>query len=190
MAVGVEGLSGDQQADRRVHGGPEKAIHHFPADNLALLAQGFPELAAQFVPGSMGENISTLGWSEAEVCIGDIFRLGTALVQLSQPRSPCWKIDARHGVEGITHYVHEHGIAGWYYRVLETGFVAAGDAIELVQRNPAPVTLREYWAIARDHRPQRAQLLHVIETPGLAPVIRERLRQRLSWLSENGGLRN
>ncbi|HWU67605.1 MAG TPA: MOSC domain-containing protein [Stenotrophobium sp.] len=188
VAVGTEGLAGDQQADRRVHGGPEKAVHHFPAENLARLALAFPAQAAQFIPGGMGENISTRGWTEAEVCIGDVYRLGSARIQLSQPRSPCWKIDARHGAEGITEYVHEHGIAGWYYRVLTAGVVAAGDDLELLERNPAPVSLSEYWKLLHTHRPTAAALLRVIDTPGLAPSIRERLCQRLQWLRENGAL--
>ncbi|MGH8461923.1 MAG: MOSC domain-containing protein [Stenotrophobium sp.] len=184
--VGPLGLQGDQQADLRVHGGPEKAVHHFPAHNLARLAQAFPGQAAQFVAGSMGENISTAEWDESTVCIGDEFRMGTARVQLSQPRSPCWKIDARHAVEGITLHVHTHGIAGWYYRVLEEGAVAAGDSLELLRRNPAPVTLRQYWDLIHTHRPGAEQLQRVMDTPGLAPAIRARLQQRLQWLRNNG----
>ncbi len=91
------GLLGDVQADRRVHGGPEKALHHYAAENYARLADAFPECAAAFLPGSIGENISTRGWLEGAICIGGIFRIGAALVQVSQPRSPCWKINHNPG---------------------------------------------------------------------------------------------
>lgn len=182
VTVGYEGLTGDAQADRRVHGGPEKALHHYPADNLDRLRERFPEHAVQFIPGSMGENLSTLGWDEAVVCIGDVFRLGTARVQLSQPRSPCWKIEARHGLEGITRFIAEQGIAGWYYRVLEPGRVAAGDGIELVERNPDPVSLREFWSTLAEHRPQAGALQRILDTPGLSSQLQSRLRLRLEWL--------
>jgi MOSC domain-containing protein YiiM len=185
VAVGTEGLAGDQQADRRVHGGPEKAVHHFPAENLARLALAFPAQAAQFIPGGMGENISTRGWTEAEVCIGDVYRLGSARIQLSQPRSPCWKIDARHGAEGITEYVHEHGIAGWYYRVLAPGRARAGERLTLIERNADPVTLRDYWNLRDTPRPPLGDLQRLIDTPGLAPDKRESWRQRLDWLRNN-----
>src|SRR3546814_17621492 len=74
VEIGFEGIVSDAQADRRVHGGPEKALHHFPARNYALLAPRFPEIAAQFLPGSIGENFSTDEWHEEEVCIGDGLR--------------------------------------------------------------------------------------------------------------------
>jgi MOSC domain-containing protein YiiM len=175
-------LTGDVQADRRVHGGPEKAVHQYPVANLLRLRQRFPEIAAQFVPGSMGENISTPDWDESGVCIGDVFRLGSARVQLNQPRTPCWKIDARHGHEGITRFIAEEGIAGWYYRVLEPGRVVAGDSLELLERNADAISLREFWTLNHTHRPAPAALARLISTRGLNPDWRGRLQARLDWL--------
>src|SRR3546814_10025695 len=83
------------------------------SDLYALFAPRFPEIAAQFVPGSIGENFSTDEWTEEEVCIGDVYALGSARIQLNQPRSPCWKIDARYGVDGLTQFVADQGVAGW-----------------------------------------------------------------------------
>src|SRR3546814_1529734 len=80
VEIGYEGIVSDAQADRRVHGGPEKALHHFPGRNYALFAPRFPEIAAQFVPGSIGENFSTDEWTEEEVCIGDVYALGSAQI--------------------------------------------------------------------------------------------------------------
>jgi MOSC domain-containing protein YiiM len=182
VQIGPEGLIGDVQADRRVHGGPEKAIHQFPVGNLQKLALRFPEIAQQFVPGCMGENISTPEWDESDVCIGDVFRLGTARVQLNQPRTPCWKIDARHGIEGITRYVAENGIAGWYYRVLDNGVVAAGDVLELIERHDDAISLREFSNLILDHRPPLDALARLISTPGLNPNWRGKLQARWEWL--------
>ena len=182
-----EGFVGDAQADRRVHGGPEKAVHHYAAENFARLAAAFPALAAQLLPGSIGENLSTHGWSEESVCIGDIFRLGTARVQVSQPRSPCWKIDHKFATEGMARFIAEQGIAGWYYRVLEEGEAAVGDAFELLER-PAPrATLARLWRAGLAHRPDAAELAELATAPGLAEGWVRKLGERADWLRKHGG---
>ena len=119
--IGPEGFSGDAQADRRVHGGPEKAVHLYPAAHYTRLAERFPEAAAQLQPGSLGENISSSTLDETRVRIGDIFRLGEARLQVCQPRSPCWKIDDRFGCAGMAAYIAEQRLTGWYFRVLQPG---------------------------------------------------------------------
>ncbi len=184
--VGAEGLDGDVQADRRVHGGPEKAVHQFPADNYARLKQAVPELAERFVPGAIGENISTAGYAEADVCIGDVYALGTARIQLCQPRTPCWKIDARFGVEGLAKTIQVAGVSGWYYRVLEEGEVAVGDEWRLLERNPEPFSVERFWQIAHTLRPDLDELVRLAATPGLATQRQQRIRDRLAWLQENG----
>ncbi|MBI2313052.1 MAG: MOSC domain-containing protein [Betaproteobacteria bacterium] len=185
MRVTRLGLDGDHQADLRVHGGPEKAVHHFPAENYEVLANLVPERASEFVPGSIGENLSTRGWTEPRVCIGDVFEAGSCRVQVSQPRTPCWKIDHRFRHPQVSRLVAEHGIAGWYYRVLEEGEVGPGDALELVDRNPDPVSLRELWSVSREHRPEQAALSRIAATPGLSPGWKARLERRLEWLKAN-----
>lgn len=185
VEIGFEGIVTDKQADRRVHGGPEKALHHFPARNYALFAPRFTEIAAQFVPGSIGENLSTDEWREEDVCIGDVYTLGSARIQLNQPRSPCWKIDARYGVDGLTRFVAEHGVAGWYYRVLTPGRCRAGDVLALIERAADPVSLREYWTLRSAHRPDEGALQRLIDAPGLAPDKRESWQQRRDWLRDN-----
>lgn len=180
-----EGFAGDHQADRRVHGGPEKAVHHYPAANYRRLARQFPGLADALVVGSIGENISTAEGDEESVHIGDIYRLGTALVQVSQPRTPCWKIDARYGLEGLTQYIADSGLAGWYYRVLEPGRVAPGDAWTLAERPTGSVGLAALHALWRQHRPDHEELARLAEAPALDPTWRKKLRDRLAWLRAN-----
>jgi MOSC domain-containing protein YiiM len=183
--LGAEGLEGDEQADRSVHGGPDKALHHYPAEHYAVLAAAFPESAARFVPGSIGENVSTAGWTEESVCVGDVFRIGEARVQVTQPRSPCWKINRRYGLDNALQFVAERGITGWYCRVLGAGRIAAGDAFELLERNADPVTLRHLWQVTRSHRPQAEELSRLAWTPGLSESWAGKLRQRLEWLRQN-----
>jgi MOSC domain-containing protein YiiM len=187
VGIGWEGIEGDKQADRRFHGGSEKALHHFPLQSHRRLAQQFPQVAAQFGAGAIGENISTEGLDERGACVGDVFALGGARIQLNQPRTPCWKIDARFGAEGISRYVAEQGMAGWYYRVLAPGEVQTGDELQLLQRNPDPVSLAEFWDTIHAHRPPREQLLRIAETPGLNAYWRTRLLERADWLERNPG---
>jgi MOSC domain-containing protein YiiM len=115
----------------------------FPQEHHAALARAFPD-ARHLVPGGLGENLSTAGITEETACIGDIFALGSVRLQIAQPRTPCWKIDARCGVEGVAAHVAEHGIAGWYFRVLEPGECAAGDALIHLERAPAAVSLARF----------------------------------------------
>lgn len=133
------GLGGDHQGDTRHHGGPEKALHHYPREHYAAwLEDGI----AADAPG-FGENISTLGMSEADICIGDIYRLGGSVIQVSQGRQPCWRLNARFGRDDMAFLVQKSGRTGWYYRVLEEGTVSPGDMLLLTQR-PQP-----QWPLAR-----------------------------------------
>ena len=183
--LGKEGLAGDAQADRRVHGGPEKAFHQYPVGHYEKLAAAFPEAAALLVPGSIGENLSEPGWDETNVCIGDVFRLGDARIQVSQPRSPCWKIDRRYGAEGMAQHIAEHGLTGWYYRVLEEGEVAAGCVFELIERPAPETTLARVWQLHRTHRPALAELEALARTPGLSPNWVKKVSERIDWLRSN-----
>lgn len=166
--LGIEGLSGDAQADRRVHGGPDKALHQYPVAHYARLAAAFPATRDLLVPGSIGENLSVPGWDETNICIGDTFRLGDTVIQVSQPRNPCWKIDHRYGVKGMAKLIDEEGITGWYFRVIEEGSVEPGCSFELIDRMTPEVTVQALLVIWYEHRPEPEQLERLAATPGLA----------------------
>jgi MOSC domain-containing protein YiiM len=134
VAVGRLGLAGDEQADRSVHGGIDKAIHHYPADHYDWWRGQLGAVPLLGAAGAFGENISTTGLDENSVCLGDRFRLGSALVEVTQARQPCWKLDHRFGAKGVMAAVVQTRRSGWYYRVLEPGTVRAGDDLELVER--------------------------------------------------------
>lgn len=141
LTLSHTGFDRDRQADLRVHGGADKAIHHYPADHYENWQEELnrPDL----VPGSFGENISTKGLVESNVCIGDVFRLGETLVQVSQGRQPCWKLNAHTGEERMAYHFQKTTRTGWYYRVLETGEAQVGDEMHLVER-PCP-----NWSVAK-----------------------------------------
>lgn len=182
-----DGLAGDLQADRRVHGGPEKAVHQFAVANYRRLAEQFPEIAGRFVAGSIGENISADGFDEDTVCVGDVFRLGSVRLQISQPRSPCWKIDHAYTHGGLAQAIARTGRTGWYYRVLEEGTASAGDELILLDRLPNAVTLADLWSVWQRHRPELASLHRLSEAPGLASLWRKRLYDRWLWLRKQAG---
>ncbi|OON63525.1 MOSC domain-containing protein [Massilia sp. KIM] len=137
------GLEGDEQGDRVYHGGPDKALHHYAAEHYVLWRQWVPGSAVALGPGAFGENISTHGMSEREVHVGDVFRAGATLLQVTQARQPCFKLNLRLGAHGVARRMQDSGRTGWYYRVLREGWLAAGDVLELVDR-PQPD-----WPLAR-----------------------------------------
>ena len=184
VLVGRNGLAGDVQADRRVHGGPEKAVHQYPVRNYALLTEAFPEVGSLLVPGALGENLSVAGWDEANVCIGDIFRLGEAIIQVSQPRTPCWKIDSRFGVEGMTRYIDRSGLAGWYFRVIEEGITGPEGEFSLIERGVHEVTVERLLATWREHRPAAEILETIASIPALSANWVKKLRDRAERLKK------
>lgn len=136
------GLAKDSQADLEAHGGTEKALHHYPSDHYAAWAAELGD-NIRFQAGGFGENVSTQGLTEEDVCIGDVFSIGAARVQISQGRQPCWKLSAHTGEDRMAYLVRKSLRTGWYYRVLEEGDVASGDALTLVDRAPKGHTVKE-----------------------------------------------
>jgi MOSC domain-containing protein YiiM len=133
-------LDGNQQADTKNHGTPSQAVllyavEHYPAWQVEL---GKPEIG----PGGFGENFTLEGLSEHTACIGDIYALGEARIQVTGPRYPCWKIERRWGIAGLTARVAESGRTGWYCRVLQEGLIEPGMPVILVER---PYS---HWSVA------------------------------------------
>ena len=185
LELGPEGFIGDEQADRRVHGGPEKAVHLYPARHYAKLAERFPDAAPQLVIGSLGENISTAELDENDVRIGDIWRLGSAELQICQPRNPCWKIDERFASDGMAAFIAEHRLTGWYWRVVKSGQVAPDDALELLQAAEGSFTLAEAMLCWQAHRPALADLEKLAASPGIAKNWQQKIVSRVEWLRKN-----
>ncbi|WP_425309228.1 MOSC domain-containing protein [Ammonicoccus fulvus] len=120
--------------------------------------------------------------TEAEVCLGDVFRIGTVLIQVNQPRRPCWKIDNRLDSPGLNRVIVELGCPGWYARVLHPGTLAAGDEIVCDDRPAPELTLTRLLAADRDHRPDPEELGLLAAAPGLNSDWVERLERRAQWL--------
>lgn len=186
--VTFQGIEGDEHGDLRVHGGPEKAVHHYAAEHYARLAQAFPESACALIPGSLGENISARHLCERNVHLGDVFRVGSSLLQVSQPRSPCWKINHRFDADRMSMYVAQERITGWYYRVIEPGVIQAGDCVVLQDRQTDRFSIDQFWQVQLTHRPSIEDLIELIAIPGLAQDWKRRLDERVKWLQQQASL--
>ncbi len=139
--LGSTNVEGDCQADLENHGGPDKAVLLYAAAHYPLWRSELGDPALPY--GAFGENFTIDGLTEEIVCIGDVFAVGQARIQVSQPRQPCWKIERRWNRPGLTRQVQRTGRTGWYARVLDEGAVEAGLSIELLER-PHPE-----WTVAR-----------------------------------------
>lgn len=138
--LGKTNLEGDAQADLRHHGGPDKAVCVYPEEHYRFWRG---ELGRDFSPADFGENFTTRGALEGDVFIGAIYRAGSATVQVTQPRQPCWKLAKRWDIKTLPLHVQETGRTGWYLRVLDEGEVHAGAELELLER------VQEDWSVAR-----------------------------------------
>jgi MOSC domain-containing protein YiiM len=146
VEVGPLGLAGDEQADLSVHGGPDKAVYACSLGNYAAWKAAFPQYEALLVPGGLGENLTIDGIAEDDVCIGDHVRIGTCVLQVSQPRQPCFKFALRFEDVAMPRAMVKNGMSGWYYRVLEPGSLKAGDELRLLKRP------HHEWTIERPNR--------------------------------------
>lgn len=180
VLVTRQGLVGDAQADRRHHGGVDKALHHYPAEHYQVWRAALPARAARFVPGGFGENLVTRGLCEADVCLGDVFQLGSARVQISQGRQPCAKLNLRFELPDMIERVKANGLTGWYYRVLEEGETGAGDDLCLRERPHPNWPLTRVWRVLFGASADRAALAELAGSPVLAESWRQRAVARLA----------
>ncbi len=177
------GLKGDEQADQSAHGGADRALHLYPPQHYKVWRAEFPRDAQKFEPGTFGENISTPGWSEESVCIGDEFRIGTAIVAVSEPRIPCSKLNHRFGIPTLVKRVHDTGLTGWFFRVLQPGNIQLGDPYPRVRRDPSNLTLKMVWDVYRVPHPDLDVLRAVRDHPALAATWKRLLDCRLDRLA-------
>ncbi|TBU92916.1 MOSC domain-containing protein [Phytopseudomonas dryadis] len=173
-----QGLGSDEQGDLRFHGGPERALHHYPAEHYAYWNERYPQVAWQ-APG-FGENLSSLGLDERQVCIGDVFRWGDTLLQVSQPRSPCYRLSRRWGMEHFPREVQDSGRCGWFYRVLKPGFASVENAFELVERRYPSLSVAQALVYFFHEPLERSGLQQLQQCPALSARWRDQAARRLA----------
>jgi len=170
-------LDGDEQADLHVHGGPDKAVCVYPVDHYPWWreALNLPEIE----PGAFGENFCVTGQSEADVCVGDRYEVGEALVEVSQPRTPCWKLGRRWGVPKLAKAVITSGWTGWYLRVIREGTVRARLPLILTARPFPEWTIETVLQLAFEDDVPRDQARRLASCDALPQGWRRLLTRRL-----------
>ena len=178
VQVDALGLQSDEQADLRVHGGFEKAVYGYAAAHYPAWRAELPDHAAQFGNGAMGENLVIEGMDETTLCVGDIHQIGSATLQVCQPRQPCFKLALHFGDKLLPRAMIRSGRAGWYYRVLKSGRISAGEPVILQERPNPNFAFARLVAIISHGGATRTELLQMAQMPGLAS-------QWQSWAQES-----
>ncbi len=176
VQIGWQGFVGDAVADRIHHGGLDKAIHLYPQDHYGWWRDAKPGHALLDAPGAFGENIASRGLTEETMFLGDRYTLGTAIVEVSHGRQPCWKLDHRFGARDVMATIVRTARCGIYFRVVQEGEAQAGTRMDLIER-PLPE-----WSIDRvfrlliggGHKGDRAAVRALADQPLLADAWRER----------------
>ena len=174
-------LCGDRQADLSVHGGPYKAVYGYPSEHYPYWREQLPQ--ADLAWGAFGENLTTEGLFEDSLYIGDQLRIGSALLMVTQPRVPCYKITIRFDRDDMIKRFIESNTSGFYFSVIEEGRLAAGDKIEITHRDPAKVSVADinhlYYGTARHGTTNAHDLLtRAVNLEALPESWRDHLRQR------------
>jgi MOSC domain-containing protein YiiM len=179
VEVTTLGLAGDEQADLAVHGGPEKAVYGYAMRHYPTWRVEHPEHARVLIPGGFGENLTIDGLAEDEVFVGDVHRIGSALLQVCQPRQPCFKLALHFGDKRLPKAMVKSGRAGWYYRVLEAGLLGAGEEVELVARPQPGFPLSRLIGIINHGEATSAEITAIAAMPEVASGLRRLAEDRL-----------
>jgi MOSC domain-containing protein YiiM len=180
VSVTPLGISGDEQADLAVHGGPEKAVYAYSSANYGIWRDEYPRHTATLVPGGFGENLCIQGLEESQICTGDVHRIGSCRLQVCQPRQPCFKLALRFDDKFIPKAMIRTGRAGWYYRVLEPGEIAVGDAVQLEERPNPDFPFSRLIELISFGKATAAELKRLKDMPGLAGDWRRRASEALA----------
>lgn len=168
LHIEIDGAVEDEQGNKKLHGGPEMAMHQYSQENYKKLQKQFPTVAQKLVVGSIGENISAGQMNDNNVFIGDTYRIGTVVLQVNSPRAPCVKINQRYGIKNMDLFIAEQGITGWYYRVIETGFMQIGDTITLEHRLQKTKSINDIMRLVRSKDACNTEKIDASAIKGLA----------------------
>jgi MOSC domain-containing protein YiiM len=173
------GLEGDCQMDLENHGGEDKAIYVYTAENHAFWER---ELGQCLPFGQWGENFSVIGLPDETVCIGDVFAVGSLRLQVTQPRVPCFKLGVKMGDPGFVGRFHHSGRVGFYLRVLESGTVSAPMDIHVLDHDPAGLSIQEAMLALSPGPRQKEIIVRALALPALSAAWRKSLTKRQASL--------
>jgi len=177
-------LDGDRQADLSVHGGINKAVYGYPSEHYAFWNAELPDPARTW--GAFGENFTTEGMPETDVSIGDRYRVGSAVVKVTTPRLPCFKLAAKFQRDDIIERFVRSGRCGFYFSVVEEGKVGVGDEFELLGREEPTLTIAEVNTLYTAKSPDRKSLQRSLDVKILPESWHARFRARLAEINGHG----
>jgi len=170
-------LEGDRQADLSVHGGPDKAVYAYPSEHYVFWQRELPGIEMPW--GMFGENLTLAGLTEDDACIGDRFRMGTAVLMVTQPRLPCYKLGIKFGREEMPERFLSSRRTGFYFAVVEEGELVEGDSVQPIHQEPNRVSVNDIMRLCYDNGPQDAKLIErAINVEALSPSWRKRVIKR------------
>jgi MOSC domain-containing protein YiiM len=179
VRVTSSGILGDEQADLRVHGGPDKAVYGYGLCHYSAWRLEFPQHNNLLVPGGLGENLAIEHLTEVDLCVGDVHGIGTTRLQVCQPRQPCFKLALRFDDKNIPKAMIVSGRSGWYYRVLLPGAISQGDRVLLLQRPNPSFPFTRLVELTTLGKATRAELEQMRDMPGLALNWQRRAQEML-----------
>lgn len=172
------GIEGDEQYEKKVHGGVDRALCHYPIEHYDYWHEQYPELRSLFVTPAFGENISTRGLTEENAFMGDIYQLGEAIIQITQPRSPCYKLNYHLQIPKLSLFMQETAYCGWLYRVIKEGIIAPDSEMKLLSR-PGTLSVKRTIDIAFNEPFNEENTLILLSSPGLSTSWTRTMQNRL-----------
>ncbi|WP_070119600.1 MOSC domain-containing protein [Bacillus marinisedimentorum] len=172
-------IKGDGQGDIENHGGLDKAVNAYSYDRYSYWEK---ELGRKLGPAAFGENLTVEGLTETNTYIGDTFQMGSAVLQVSMPRKPCWKLGYKLRRKDAALLVEQTGFTGFYLRVLEEGSARPGDRMKLVSKDPVEIAVAEVARIWFHDNDNRQGIERVLQAEALAVNLKERLVRKLGEL--------
>ncbi|AAZ24467.1 MOSC domain-containing protein [Colwellia psychrerythraea] len=179
LYLSFDGLAGDECADKLHHGGLERALHQYPAEHYAYWQEKY-NTDNTWQAAGMGENISSTGMTEQTVYLGDRYQWGEAIIEVSQPRSPCFKLNKRWGIDNLSVDMQDVSRSGWLYRVIQPGMVSVDEPLELIARIDNAMTITEVCETFFGDPLNNQKLLALKKQSTLSDSWMEKIVQRLA----------
>jgi MOSC domain-containing protein YiiM len=185
-SIRTHGIIGDIQADSKNHGGPDMAVHLYSSDHYGWWAEQLDDHELLDHAPAFGENLVASGITEEGVHIGDRFKLGSALLEVSQPRQPCWKIEHRFGRKGMVKKIIKRHNCGWYFRVIEEGEAEAGDFLDRTETGHSDWPIARLFAKLYDpaHKARLDELREIAELEKLCTLWRTRVAEAVEGFTQ------
>ncbi len=179
LYLSEHGLEGNECADKKHHGGSDRALHHYPAEHYSYWQSKYSDSDKKWQAPGMGENITSVGMTEDSVYIGDKYQFGEAIIEVSQPRSPCFKLNRYWQVEDISVCMQENSRCGWLYRVIKPGFVKANDPLVLISRDDDSLSVKQVCDMFFAEPLNQSSLVRLKQLSKLSQGWRDTVEQRL-----------